>query len=134
LDTIKQNNIDNIYLNNPCLICYENLAQISLCKKCKLKYCYDCANKINNRCCICFRSKNNNSNTNINIYDDDYNWIYTWNNYDYDFDHRIYTNIMLFYNLNIYIFNLLSILSYIVTIIIFLILFFYLVFKYSIIS
>ena len=138
MDTIKQNNIDNSNLNNSCSICYENLAQISLCEKCKLKYCNDCANKINNRCCICFRSKNNNSNTNnaiINIYDNDYFWIYTWNNYDDDFDNRTDPIIILFYNLNTCIFNSLSIvldfivtiLSYIILIIMFLILFFYLI-------
>ncbi len=50
-----------MFLNNEhdsCLICLEKNGTIVLCSKCKYKYCYDCANKVNNSCIVCNRISN----------------------------------------------------------------------------
>lgn len=66
-----------------CLICMDVEGEILLCSKCKFIYCLDCAKKINNLCCICFR-KNNSCNLN-NMY----NHPYDMNNMD-DFNYYSY--------------------------------------------
>ncbi len=40
---------------NTCLICLDLDGIITLCAKCKFKYCNSCVKKINNKCCICYR-------------------------------------------------------------------------------
>ena len=40
-----------------CIICFEYNSIIILCDKCVYKYCITCANKVNYKCCICFREK-----------------------------------------------------------------------------
>ena len=52
-----KNTIDNNEFDKLCLICLEKKGIIILCEKCKYKYCYDCANKVNNLCSICNRTK-----------------------------------------------------------------------------
>lgn len=52
---LKINHIDK---NNLCIICWFQDGKIILCVNCKLLYCDECAKKINNNCCICYRSKN----------------------------------------------------------------------------
>ena len=55
-----QNNPNSDDSFNPdifCLICLEQNGVVVLCKRCKYKYCQDCAEKINNACSICIRMK-----------------------------------------------------------------------------
>ena len=64
----KKNNIENNIENNSnkvdlyndddklCIICMEIIGSIKLCSKCNIIYCKICANKVNNKCCICYRN------------------------------------------------------------------------------
>ncbi len=65
------NQIKHIETNDLCIICFEVEGNVKLCLMCKFKYCSTCANKLFNKCSICFR--NNITNTTIYNYDyDDY--------------------------------------------------------------
>jgi len=75
------NNSNNNFLTQDdkiCLICLEHNGILILCSKCKYKYCHDCANKVNNLCSVCVRTRklysNNYINTNFDL--NDYTYIY----------------------------------------------------------
>jgi len=73
-----------------CLICLENNGITILCSKCKYKYCLDCANKVNNLCSICIRTRKLHSNNYLNLNFDvnDYLYIYIHpNNYGIESSH-----------------------------------------------
>lgn len=68
----KTNSNIDIDIENECVICINKLGIILLCEKCKLKYCNDCAIKVNGKCCICFRQNTNKNRINL-YYDDNIN-------------------------------------------------------------
>lgn len=74
IDKIILNQIKYIETNDMCIICFEVEGNVKLCLFCKFKYCHECANKLLNKCSICFR--NNRTNTEYNNYDYDYDDYY----------------------------------------------------------
>jgi hypothetical protein len=71
---------------NFCIICKEQNGIIKLCLYCNFMYCNDCANKINNSCCICSRNSNKK-----NILTNNYNF-YPPNidTYELEYDDRFF--------------------------------------------
>lgn len=69
---------DKITDDKICLICLENNGILILCSKCRYKYCVDCANKVNNLCSVCIRTRKLYSNNymNLNFDVNDYSYIY----------------------------------------------------------
>ena len=73
------NHNNNILFTNSevCICCMDLSGNIKLCIKCNYEYCLLCSEKLNNKCCICFRhekKKHYNHNYDYNEYNDyDYN-------------------------------------------------------------
>lgn len=99
-DYIKNHIIINDYKTNDdndkiCLICLENNGFLILCSNCKYKYCQDCANKVNNLCSVCIRTKELSSNIYLNI--NNYTYVYE-NMADYGIENShntLYSNILI---------------------------------------
>jgi hypothetical protein len=67
------NNNNSIDDDKLCIICIHYEGIIQLCLKCKSLYCNDCANLVNNKCCICYRNFKKKEYINLNIYDNVFN-------------------------------------------------------------